>query len=245
VVALGASVATAQTIDVVYDDGRAPDEVPVYRFDEDGAAWFLRANDVARLFKATQFWNASSRKVVLGVGGARFILTVDTRVVVIDGEPVLMRTPTRYDAGFVMVPLEFILEVASYYTPRTFLWDEEEMTLRVQGLGYNVSAIEVTTAHNRTTATIDLAEPLLYHMDTSTPGLVRLKIYGGRIEARKFTMREQRGLVEGLRAEQTERDAFLYFDVSRKTKRLRVDRNESPQQLVVILEEGDLPSSWW
>jgi N-acetylmuramoyl-L-alanine amidase len=240
-VAVTAPAAAQRTIEVVYDDGRARDEMAVYRLGQDGRAWFLRANDVARLFKATQFWNASSRKVVLGVGRSRFVLTVDTRVVVIDGEPVMMRTPTRYDAGFVMVPLEFILEVASYYTSRTFLWDEDDMTLLVQGVGYNVEKIELAAEKDRTTATIDLTEPLLYHMDTSTPGIVRLKLYGGRIEARAFTIRGARGLVEGVRAEQTERDAFIYFDVSRQTKRLRVERSEEPQQLVVILEKGDLP----
>jgi N-acetylmuramoyl-L-alanine amidase len=242
VVALAATNSMAQrTVEVDYDDGRAPDVMSVFQLPTDGESWFMRANDVARLFKATQFWNATSRKVVLGVGRARFILTVDTRVVVIDGEPVMLRTPTRYDAGFVMVPLEFILEVASHYTPRTFVWDEDEMRLRVQGVGYNVERIALATAQNRTTATIDLTEQLLYHMDTSTPGIVRLKLYGGRVDARSFTVHEPHGLVEGVRAEQTERDAFVYFDINRETKRLRIERGEEPPQLVVILEKGDLP----
>ncbi len=228
-------------INVVYDDGRAPDEMTVRRLAGDGDAWFLRANDVARLFRATQFWNASSRKVILGVGRTRFILTVDTRVVVIDGEPVMLRTPTRYDAGFVMVPLEFVLEVASHYTPRTFVWDPQDMTLSVEGLGYNVVKVHLQTAQNRTTATIDLAEPLLYHMDTSTPGLVRLKLYGGRVDTRLFTIHTPHGMVAGLRAEQTERDAFLYFDIKRDARRLRVERNDDPHQLIVILEKGELP----
>jgi N-acetylmuramoyl-L-alanine amidase len=240
--ALAPHAARAQsTIRVVYDDGRAPDEMQVFRLSGEEGQWFLRANDVARLFKATQFWNASSRKVILGVGKTRFVLTVDTRVVVIDGEPVMLRTPTRYEAGFVMVPMEFILEVASHYTPRTFIWDEDAMTLSVEGLGYNVEKIALQTAQDRTTATIDLSEPLLYHMDTSTPGLVRLKIYGGRLDVRSFAVREPHGLVEGVRAEQTDRDAFLYFDIKRETKRLRIERNEKPQQLVLILEKGELP----
>jgi N-acetylmuramoyl-L-alanine amidase len=233
--------AAQRSVEVVYDDGRAPDEMSIYRLPADGDAWFMRANDVARLFKATQFWNSTSRKVVLGVGRARFILTVDTRVVVIDGEPVMLRTPTRYDAGFVMVPLEFILEVASHYTPRTFVWDEDDMQLRVRGVGYNVERVVLATEQDRTTATIDLGEQLLYHMDTSTPGIVRLKLYGGRVDARTFAVHEPRGLVEGVRAEQTERDAFVYFDINRETKRLRVERSEDPPQLHVILEKGDLP----
>lgn len=226
---------------VVFDDERAPERISLYQVSDDGSAWFLRANDVARLFKATQFWNASSRKVVLGVGRTRFVLTVDTRVVVVDGEPILMHTPIRYAEGFVLVPLEFVVEVASQYTPRSFSWDEREMQLRAEGLAYNVERVQFATAANRTTATIGLTEPLLYHMDTSTPGLVRLKLYGGRVDARLFTVRDPHGLIDGVRAEQTDRDAYLYFDIKTDTRRLRVERAESPERLLLVLEKGDLP----
>ncbi len=46
----------------------------------------------------------------------RFTFTVDTRVVVVDGEPVMLQTPVLYDAGFVMIPMEFVIEVAAPYT---------------------------------------------------------------------------------------------------------------------------------
>jgi len=230
-----------RTIHVSYDDGRAAEDVAAYRLTDEGDVRFLRAGDVARLLRATQFWNASSRKVVLGVGRSRFVLTVDTRVVVVDGEPVLLRAPVRYDGGFVMVPMEFVLEVASQYTPRVFVFDDQAGTLRVQGAGYNVRGITFGAAGNRTTATIDLDEPLLYHMDANTPGLVRLKLYGGRVDPRKVGLRQRRGLIEGVRAEQTERDAYLYFDVVRSVRRVRIDRNESPHQVVLVLEKGDLP----
>ena len=92
----------------------------------------------------------------------------------IDGEPLMLRAPVRYDSGFVMVPLQFLIEVASHYTPRSFDWNAATMTLRVQGLGYNIQDIKYSTAANRSTATITLSEHLYYHMDTNTPGLVRL-----------------------------------------------------------------------
>ncbi len=240
VVALPAAAAQ-QTVVVAYDDDRAPESLKVWTLPDDGSMLFFRANDVARLFRATQFWNATSRKVVLGVGKTRFVLTVDTRVVVIDGEPVMLRTPVRYDAGFVMIPLEFILEVASHYTPWTFSWDAKARTLFVGGFGYNVEGVAFSSAANRTTATITLTEPLLYHMDANTPGLVRLKLYGGRIDTRLFTVREPRGLIDGVRSEQTDRDAFIYFDVKRHTSRLRIDREENPDRIVLVLEKGELP----
>jgi N-acetylmuramoyl-L-alanine amidase len=239
---MAASGAAAQEAIVVsYDDDRAPESLSAWTLSGEGDMLFFRANDVARLFRATQFWNATSRKVVLGVGKTRFILTVDTRVVVIDGEPVMLRSPVRYDSGFVMVPLEFILEVASHYTAWTFSWDAQTRTLSVGGFGFNIEEVAFSSAANRTTATITLTEPLMYHMDANTPGLVRLKLYGGRVDARAFTQRERRGLVEEVRAEQSDRDAFIYFAVERHTTRVRIDREENPDRIVLVLEKGELP----
>jgi N-acetylmuramoyl-L-alanine amidase len=238
---LPAAPAADTTAEVVYDDGRAPESIQLVRLPDDDA-WFLRANDVARLFRATQFWNASSRKIVLGVGRTRFVLTVDTRVVVVDGEPNMMRSSVRYDEGFVMVPLEFVLEVASQHTPRVFQWDEQARRLSVKGIGYNVTRITFTSSAQRTTAAIDLTEQLVYPVDTGSPGLVRIKLYGGRVDLRAFTVRQARGFVAGVRAEQTERDAYVTIDLAAGVRRVRVDRIEEPPRLDVILETGDTPA---
>ncbi|HEU4366322.1 MAG TPA: N-acetylmuramoyl-L-alanine amidase [Candidatus Krumholzibacteria bacterium] len=238
---LPAVPAADTTAEVVYDDGRASESVVLVRVSDEGG-WFMRANDVARLFRATQFWNASSRKIVLGVGRTRFVLTVDTRVVVVDGEPNMMRSAVRYEEGFVLVPLEFVLEVASQHTPRAFEWNEGERRLSIKGIGYNATRIVFTSSSERTTAAIQLTEPLVYHVDTSAPGLVRIKLYGGRIDLRAFTVRQARGFVAGVRAEQTERDAYVTIDLARGVRRVRVDRADEPPQLLVVLETGDAPA---
>jgi len=229
------------TVTVVYDDGRAGQGFSSWRLDPESEAIYLRANDVALIFKATQFWNASSRKVVLGIGRTRFTLTVDTRVVVVDGEPILLRNPIRYDAGFVMIPMEFVLEVAPPFTPSVLDWNPVSQTLYVEKVGYNVEAIAFSSTANRAIATITMSEPLIHHVDSSTPGLVRLKIYGGRVDPSKFESREGRGLFNGVRAEQTERDAYVYFDIERETARILVEREDDPPRVVIVLEKGDLP----
>ncbi len=228
-------------VTVVYDDGRSPEQLVARRLDPDSEALYFRANDVARIFKATQFWNASSRKVVLGIERKRFTLTVDTRVVVIDGDPVMLRSPVRYESGFVMIPVEFVVEVAAPFTPSVYEWDAASLTLRTEKVGYTVEDLSFSSTGDRSTATIVLKEPLVHHSDSSTPGLVRLKIYGGRIDAAKFDVREARGLFNGVRAEQTDRDAYIYFDIKTTTSRIQVVREDHPPRLMVILEKGELP----
>jgi N-acetylmuramoyl-L-alanine amidase len=230
-----------ETVTVIYDDGRETDELPAWQVESDSEALYLRAHDVARIFKATQFWNASSRKVVLGVEKTRFTLTLDTRVVVVDGEPVMMKSPIRYDAGFVMIPMEFVLDIAAPYSPSVLSWDTASNTLRVEKIGYNVESVSFSSTQNRSVATIRMTEPLIYHPDTTTPGLIRLKIYGGRVDVSKFDLRQARGLFNGVRAEQTDRDAYVYFDIKQMTSRVIVERQENPPSIAVVLEQGELP----
>jgi len=131
-----------------------------------------------------------------------------------------------------------MLEIAAQHTPRSFQWDDDARRLSVQGAGFNVTRIDFSTTAGKTTATLALTEALVYHVDSGTAGLVRLKIYGARADLRALTVREAHGLVRGVRTEQTERDAFVTFDVSRDAKQLRVDRKDSPPQIVLTLEKG-------
>ena len=81
-----------------------------------------------------------------------------------------------------MIPLEFVLDVAAPYTPTVLEWDATSKRLLVSQIGYNVQRVTFATTANRSTATIELTEPLIYHFESDTPGLVRLKLYGGRID---------------------------------------------------------------
>jgi N-acetylmuramoyl-L-alanine amidase len=240
--ALAPGGAVAQdTAKVVYDDGRPAETIRLWKSDEESEMPYFRAADLARIFKATQFWNSSTRKIVLGIGRTRFTFTVDTRVVVIDGEPVMLKTPVLYDSGFVMIPMEFVLEIAPPYTANTFSWDAKKRTLSVKKIGYNISRLDFTTTADRSTATIELDEPLVYHADTGTPGLIRLKIYGGRLDEKAFTVTEPRGMFNAVRAEQSDNDVFVYFDVKSHADRIRVESEDSPPRIYVVVEKGELP----
>ncbi|MBI4721383.1 MAG: N-acetylmuramoyl-L-alanine amidase [Chitinivibrionia bacterium] len=237
----GGRAAPSKSISVAFDDGRAAESMYADAIEKESIELYVRANDVARIFRATQFWNATTRKVVLGVETTRFVLTVDTRVVLVNDDMIMLRNPVRYEAGFVMIPLEFILDIASQKTPLSFSWDRAAMTLKVSGGGYNIVDLSIVTSGTQSTASIRLKESLAYHMDTNTPGLVRLKVYGGRVDAGRFLIKEPRGLFNGVRTEQTERDAYIYFDIKKYTSRVRVEKEEHPPGLKVILEQGELP----
>ncbi len=235
------------TLGVVYADGRQTEDVPLYKLEKESEELYISTYDVARIFKATKYWTPEARKLVLRIDSRRYLFTIDTRVVVIDEEPMLLRVPVRYADGSVMVPLEFITDVLSPRSWEKIELDEERRVLTIGSPDYNITDIRFVEDEEGTRAEIDLTEELLYHVDSDTPGILRIKIYGGRLNPLKLTVPEGKGLFNRVRAEQTEHDAYLFFDVKRTAARFKVEFEsagmalERERKLVIYLEKGELP----
>lgn len=244
-----AAPAAAKSLGVVFADGRETEDIPLAKLERDSEELFISAFDLARIFKATKFWNPSNRKLVLRIGNHRYLFTIDTRVVVVDETPVLLRVNVRYADGSIMIPLEFITGILAPRAVEKIELDAGRLLLSVGSPEYNVTALELVDGAEGTKAVLSLSEELLYHMDSDTPGILRLKIYGGRLDPLVFTRPEGKGLLNRVRAEQVEHDAYLFFDVKKSVERYRVEFEAAPEaggeaasrRLVLFLERGTLP----
>ena len=236
-----------ETLGVVYADGRDTEDIDLFKIERGSEELFISAYDLARVFKATKYWHPGSRKLVLRIGVHRYLFTIDARVVAVDEEAVFMRIPVRYRNGSVMVPLEFISGILGRRSIERIELDEERRVLTIGSPEYNVTAIRFEGDEKGTRAVLSLTGELLYHVDSETPGLLRLKIYGGRLNPLKMTVPEGTGLFNRVRAEQTEHDAYLFFDVQKTAARFRVEfqadetLRAGERHLVISLEEDELP----
>jgi len=231
---------------VVFPEGRRTLDIDLTRADEESSELYITAYDLARIFKATKYWKPGARKLTLRIGSKDYNFTIDTRVVMVEGQPVLMRVPVRYVEGAVMIPLEFIGGVLSRESSEKIDLDRENLVLTIGTPDYNVTDLRFEDADGETRAVLTLTDEMLYHVDTETPGLLRLKIYGGRLNALRMSATEGRGLFERVRAEQTEYDAYLFFQVEQRARGFRVEftdpvEGDGRQNLVIYLERGELP----
>jgi len=232
----------ASSLGVVYADGRPPEDVPLYELEKGNEALFISTYDVARMFRATKFWSPGSRKLVLRIDGVRYLFTIDTRVVMVGDEPALMHIPVRYRDGQVMIPLEFISDILSSRLREGIELDWKRLLLTIGSPQYNVNDISFEDDESGSKAVITMTDELLYHVDSDTPGLLRIKIYGGKLNPLKFTINETHGLFNRVRAEQTESDSYLFFDVRRTVRRFKVTMEPvSPES--GSLEENRVSSS--
>jgi len=235
------------TLGVIYADERPTENVPLYRLEPQSDELFVSAFDLARIFRATRYWNPSARKLSLRIENRSYLFTIDTRVVVVDDAPVLLRVPARFANGSLMVPLEFVSDVLPESAFGRVELDERRLVLTIGSPRYNITALAFEEADGDSRAVLELAEELLYHVDAETPGLLRLKIYGGRLNTLLVNATPGAGLFNRVRAEQTEHDAYLFFDVRRSAERFRVEflgADAGPharRRLVIHLERGELP----
>ncbi|MDD4857285.1 MAG: N-acetylmuramoyl-L-alanine amidase [Candidatus Krumholzibacteria bacterium] len=252
-IAMQASPAAAaeKSLGVVYADGRQTEDVALAKLDRRSDELFISAYDLARIFKATKFWNPGNRKLVLRIGSHRYMFTIDSRAVVVDETPVLLRMNVLYDEGAIMIPLEFITRVLAPRSIEKIELDSSRLLLSIGSPEYNVTDVELVDDRDATRAVLTLTDELLYHIDSETPGILRLKIYGGRLDPLKFALPDGKGLIGRVRAEQVEQDAYLFFDVKKTVQRCRVEferaeapaagEKKTPIKLVLSLDRGNLP----
>ncbi|MBN2070850.1 MAG: N-acetylmuramoyl-L-alanine amidase [Candidatus Krumholzibacteriota bacterium] len=236
-----------RVLGVVYADGRQTEDIDLLKLEAESEELFISGYSLARVFKATRHWNPGARKLLLSISGHRFMFTVDTRVVIVDDHPVMMRMPVRYDNGLVMIPIEFISGILAPRSGEKIELDAERLVLTIGSPEYNVTGLEFIDEENWSKAVLDLTEELLYHVDSETPGLLRVKIYGGKLNSLKFSATSGKGLFNRIRAEQTEHDAYLFFDVKRSAARFRVEflenreEDDTGKKLIIYLEKTKLP----
>jgi N-acetylmuramoyl-L-alanine amidase len=236
-----------KTLGVVYTDGRKSENIPLYRLERPSEEMFISAFDLARIFNATRYWNSGARKLVLRIDNRRYLFTLDTRVVVVDGNPALMRIPVRYANGSVMIPLEFISLILPQGSLERIDLDEQRFVLTIGSPQYNITDLYFEGDEEASNVTMVMSEGLLYHIDSETPGLLRLKVYGGRLNTLKMNATEGKGLFNRVRAEQTEHDSYLFFDVKKTAERYRVEflgperEGDGRRKLMIHLQRGELP----
>ncbi|MCK4550130.1 MAG: hypothetical protein KAU49_08160, partial [Candidatus Krumholzibacteria bacterium] len=147
-----------RTLGVVYGDERMTEDVPLYRLAKPSEELFISAYDLARIFRATRYWNAGARKLVLRVESHSFMFTIDTRVVVVDDEPVLMRIPVSYANGSVMIPLEFVSSILAPMTLEEIELDDERLVMTIGSPRYNITAVDFEQGGEGTRAVLTLTE---------------------------------------------------------------------------------------
>lgn len=103
----GATGQTARREAAPRDVPRGPqlETAPVTRIDGEA---YLGANDLARLLRATKFWRADVRKLVLRAGDHRLQLTVDNPFVILDRRTLRLDAPVRSRRGEVQLPVALL-----------------------------------------------------------------------------------------------------------------------------------------
>jgi len=220
----------AETIRVVYTDGRDQERLPVWTVD---GTSYLSVNDVGRIFNATKQWQSALKRLVLWYAGSQATLTVESPVVLVGKENRQMRSPVRLRRGVVEVPLELVTDVLPDAAGLFASWNPATSTLRVGDVERSVGSLRIRRLTRGVRTTLTLTEPLQYDFDSEAAGGYKLRLRGARGEPERLSRTLRRGLVRRVDATRVGDDIEVLFIPAVDDVEARVLRHRDPDRVVV------------
>ena len=237
-----AGTARAAEIAVTFDDGRPPARLGIERLDGDSMEWFVSANDLCRVLDLERFWKPETRKMVFKIGDDhRIQVSVDTRLVLDGDDDVLLHVPVRYRRGSVMLPLEFLERLLVPALSGALRFDRAALTLGVGRSSSDVVGITYGNVAGDTEVRLQLARDFHPLVQATSRELVRVRLFDARIDPLALTAERPAPLVRAVRAEQSGREAVLYFELERGVDGFDRRQEDDGRTLVLTLRKPSEP----
>jgi N-acetylmuramoyl-L-alanine amidase len=228
-------VAHAERLVVLHEGGTRSYALNLVQLEPGSAEWYVSANELARALDLERFWKPETRKMVFKVGDRRVQVTVDTRLVLSGGEDVLLHVPVRYQRGSVMLPLEFVEVALVPASEERWTYDADEGTLRVGRGEQDILGISYRTVQGDTEIRVSMRRGFRYRTEAGSSRIVRLRIFGARVDPISMAEEAPAPLIRTVRAEQLEGEATLYFELDRDVDGYEDDEEDGGKTIVILL----------
>jgi len=228
------AAARAERLLVLYDGGTRSHAVDMQRLEPDSEEWYVSANALSHALDLERFWKPETRKMVFKVGDERIQVTVDTRLVLSGGQDLLLHVPVRYQRGSVMLPLEFVETVLVPAAPERWSYDAAQRTLRVGRGEQDVTDVTFRSVQGDTEIRVSMRRAFRYRTEAGSSRVLRLRIFGARIDPVALAQDAPAPLIRTVRAEQLEGEATLYFELDRDVDS-HERRDEDGGRTIVVL----------
>lgn len=203
----------------------------------DSAEFYVRSATLATVLKAGRYWDGRLRRLELKVAGRVLRLTADSRVVgLADGE-LLLPVPILDHEGDLWLPMVFVERVVGPQTHESVAWDAASRRLELGSAEYNVTSLAVKVLGRSTAVQLDCSAPLGYRASSPGPGIVELKIYGGKVNTGRVGQSRRRGLVHSARSQQFTDYATVTITVDQLVGKYRTYSADGGRRIVLVLEE--------
>ena len=226
--------AQAERMVVLYDGGSRSHVLNLVQLEPDSEEWYVSANDLSHALDLERFWKPETRKMVFKVEDRRIQVTVDTRLVISGGVDVLLHVPVRYQRGSVMLPMEFVEVALAPAAPDIWGYDRQEMTLKVGQGEQDIVSLEYRSVQGDTEVRIHMRRGFRYRREDGSSRLVRLRVFGARIDPIALATDAPASLIRTMRAEQLEDEATLFFELDRDVDGSEA-RDEDGGKTIVLL----------
>lgn len=230
-----ARAASAERLVVLHEGGSRSHALDLQQLQPGSEEWYVSANELSRALDLERFWKPETRKMVFKVGDLRVQVTVDTRLVLSGGQDLLLHVPVLYRRGSVMVPLEFVQEALVPASEERWTYDAAERTLRVGRGEQDITDITYRSVQGDTEIHVHMRRGFRYRTEAGSSRVVRLRIFGARVDPVALAEEAPAPLIRTVRAEQLEGEATLYFELDRDVDSRETHDEDGGKSIVILI----------
>jgi N-acetylmuramoyl-L-alanine amidase len=228
-IVLSPIMAQADSVRVIYSDGRPSESIPVLERDGD---YFASLTDIGRLLDLSKTVDPVEGKATLECDNHYVEVIVGGTIWLVDGEPVKADGGVMMEKGEFYVSLGAVEQTIAPAFQRAFRWNQAGMQVVVGLPSPNVVALDVETAHRRTAATLRTVGVLKYDLFPLSDRRIELIVRGG-VAGKDLNYDSRAGLIESIRARHEARGLKLVITLADEGLSYRVFPRWEPDGIVI------------
>jgi len=223
------AVVTAESVRIMYSDGRPSETVPVI---EKHGEYYISLSHVARLLNLSKTVDTAEGKAILEGEEHRVDVIVGGTVWLLDGEPVKAGQAGVWDNEELHISLKSVAEVLAPALERTFQWNSNIKQVNVGLPSPNIVDLEVESRQGRVLATLKTVSVLKYDLMPLSDRRIEMLVRGG-VVSRNLDFDAKAGLIESVRTRQEGRGVRVVFTLGSEGLSYRVFPRWEPDGIVL------------
>lgn len=198
---------------------------------------YLSSATASGIMKGSRFWQAALRRLELKVGASTFVMTGNSRLVIMGELEALLPVPVLEYEGELWLPMALLENVMGPRTSLRVAWDRDARQLVLGSAEYNVTGLRVEQLGRSTAIHIRCREALSYRASSPSNGVIEVKIYGAEADISLVGTSNRRGLMRSVRTKQYGDHAIVTVRVDDLVGRYRTYTAGEGKDIVLVLEE--------
>ena len=211
---------------------------------QQGETWYFSLSQLNTIIGGTLTWQQPGYSVSYQLGSNRFLFTVGSPYVNLNGVVSNIFMPARIIKGELYLPAKTFIPLLDQALADHITWDGDGRMIRFDPEWFNITDLAISPKANGLLIEIFMSDSLKFEIYKSETCWLNIEFPDGKINIAKMQSAVNRAFVQKINAFQFDKSAQLSLRLERSFKKYRTTYKTDPTRLQIAVEdESFVPDS--